>query len=98
MRTWLRPMVVRTGRSLVAGVLVASFAAMALSLVISQYTQAEAAEGKIPPGQITRKSISGNVAAIASDRSSITVRMKHGDVVVNLDGETVVDVPPETDV
>ena len=73
--------------------LVASIAALLLpSLSSGRWTEAEAA----PPGQLTRRAISGIVAA--SDGSSITISTRFGNVVVNITASTVVHAPPDRNI
>ena len=49
-----------------------------------------------PPGQLTRRSLSGRV--VAKGGSSISVGTKFGNVLVNVTGDTIVDVRGERDV
>ena len=49
-----------------------------------------------PPGQLTRRTLSGTV--VAKGGSSISVGTKFGNVLVNVNGDTVVDVRGEKDV
>ena len=59
---------------------------------------AEASSHKIPPGQLTRKSLVGTVTAIASDGSSITIGTHFGNILVGVTGGTVVNAPSDKNV
>jgi uncharacterized membrane protein YgcG len=49
---------------------------------------ADSSGAYVPPGQLTRRGVSGTVAAVGSD--SIVVETKFGNVTVNVDGGTII--------
>jgi hypothetical protein len=85
----------RRARLLVIGALLVMFLA-GPALPMTTGTGISEASSHIPPGQLTRKSLSGTVTAVSS--SSISVGTKFGTVEVLVNSETVVDAPPEKNV
>ena len=85
--------VFRWTRLLAIGVLISMFLAGPALPVSTGTGISEASSHKIPPGQLTRKSLSGTVAAV--DGSSISIGTKFGTVRVLVTGDTIVDAPPK---
>ena len=99
MSDWLRVAVSDGIKPLVVGLVVISLVVMQLPELASRTQRIQAAPlAQVPPGQLTRTTIVGNIVAIAEDRSSINVGTKFGNVLVRLTDDTVVDSGGDKDV
>ena len=96
MSSWMNFTVFHTLRPIVATLLAVVIVATPLPQILSGRSVAEAAPDQTPPGQLTRKSISGIV--VSAGGSSITISTNFGNILVNVTSDTFVNAPPEKDV
>ncbi len=64
------------------------------STITAASVSADSSDADIPPGQLTRRGVSGTVAAVGSD--SIVVETKFGNVTINVDGGTIIKSKGDT--
>ena len=89
MSAWLSLISLQGIKPLLLTVVIASVVAVQLPEFGSLTSQTEAAPAQqVPPGQLVRRSLSG--AVVAKGGSSITVGTKHGNVLVNVNSQTVI--------
>ena len=64
------------------------------STITAASVSADSSDAEIPPGQLTRRGVSGTVVAVGS--SNIVIETKFGNVTIDVDGGTIIKSKGET--